>query len=354
MPTEVVGVDCFTEAWCSELIEISVIGKEVSIPVLEILRLISYEEGDLIFLSGSLIEGIGNLLSDLDVYVLKKNKLQLSTEFEASHDLVREFSSVDSFSGKSVSTYDYLPEYELNIEVEYWTAEEIDCLIKGVNRNSFESARFGLSPGMNIPSFKASRLVHNIVTATPLVGHEHLASLVDSFHLPSYCFMRFNSLAGSYEDFKDIAGVYMSGDILRAYDLAREYVTVQMQALTHLHFNTNFRRKWLLTYLQKLPSDYDGIVARYTELVYKSSGVDSLQDKFVELVEFLRDVFTAFGSTLDNSPAFSKSNELIESCADFAESFSDAETQRIIEFRRTVIGNKVFDTAKMLSKSSWG
>lgn len=351
---EVVGVDLPSgELWHSELIEIGVVGKTISVPVSVILDLVYYDEGDLVFLSGSLIEGIGNLLSDLDVYVVKKNKLFVSSAIEERHDAVRVFFSVDSSSGNSVATYDYIPQYALNVEVEYWTFADVELLINGVNEKSSVSAFFGLSPKLDLPSFKASRLVHNIVTATPLVGHECLASFVSSFHLPSYCFMRFNSLAGSYEDFKDLTGVYMSGDFLRAYDLAREFVTVQMHALTHLHFNTNFRRKWLLTYLQKLPFEYDSVIARYTELVYEPTATGSLEHKFLELLRFLGDVFSAFGSTLEDSPAFLDVRELLSLSNDFNGTSEDAETQRIISFRRMVIGDKLFDVQMLLTRDYW-
>lgn len=350
----VVGVDLpSAEIWHKELIEIGVVGKTISVPVSVILDLVYYDEGDLIFLSGSLIEGIGNLLSDLDVYVVKKNKLIVSSAVEESHDSVRVFLSADSSSGKSVATYDYIPQYALNVEVEYWTFADVNLLIKGVNEKSSVSAFFGMSPKLDLPSFKTSRLVHNIVTAIPLVGHEYLASFVSSFQLPSYCFMRFNSLAGSYEDFKDLAGVYMSGDFLRAYDLVREFVTVQMHALTHLHFNTNFRRKWLLTYLQKLPSEYDAVIARYTELVYEPIAPGSLEYKFLELVRFLGDVFSAFGTTLENSPAFLDGRELLFISKDFNDMSEDAETQRIISFRRMVVGDKLFDAKMLLTRDYW-
>ncbi|WP_439867552.1 hypothetical protein ACTABT_15630 [Pseudomonas syringae] len=351
---EVVGIDsCILSSWRDELIEISVIGKNISIPVNVILDLIYYDDGDLVFLSGSLIEGIGNVLSDLDVYVIKKRELPFSSAMQDAHDAVRLFSNEDASSGKSIATYDYVTEYVLNVEVEYWTFADVSRLLSEVNRKSSASSFFGLSPNLELPSFKASRLVHNIVTATPLTGHEKLADLVNSFHLPSYCFMRFNSLAGSYEDFKDLAGVFISGDYLRAYDLAREFVTVQMHALTHLHLNTNFRRKWLLTYLQKLPRDYDLLVARYTHLVYESVPTSSLRSKFLELVSFLGKIFSAFGSTLNSSPAFSSVIELLSFSEDINRVTKNEETQRVIDFRKLVVGNEGFDSRKWLAKDYW-
>ncbi|WP_158895900.1 MULTISPECIES: hypothetical protein [unclassified Pseudomonas] len=319
----------------SDFLEISVRTKKIELPVQRILNLLDLSSVRCLFACGSFIEGIGNSLSDLDIIVIH------------SSDNEREISV------QSRSEEIYLEDLCLNIDFEHWIEDEIHSVLCSVSEASIAGRVYHLSLFTATPSFKESRLLHNLLTATPIYGSKCLSTYIAEIKIPEYSVMRFNSIAASYEDMKDIFGMYFSEEKFLANELLREYLITQLQALTHLNFNTNFRRKWLYNYANKLPSTHDHIMTDLMKILYSSDYRHSEPSAiFLHMMFLLKKIFAAFYQTIGSSSPLKDAldvSELLTLSGDFS-----AERNRALDFRKAAIGINNFNIERLLSKNYWG
>lgn len=315
---------------------------KVWLPFDAILNESRFKDGDSVLIAGSLVEGLGDDESDVNVYVIRKDGSDLNPTLPSTC-LSTEvpYTGIASGEGKVQLTTTSWPEgLGRSVVVEYWHASVFEQALRSLNEAVTEARNYRVELFLKSPPFRVSRAYHALCIGFPLVGAERLSALRALVPISDYCFMRFNEIAGNHADFVDVVGAYRSGDYLRALDLAVQFVTVQMLALTYLHFNTNFRRKWLLQHILRLPPNCEGISSTFVECAYGRQGsLQSFKSRTEECMKLVDRIFIEFARVLKEHKHFPTTDRLLKGLGEIsASNYKDEKANSILLFRKSVIG----------------
>ena len=265
--------------------------------------------GDIVLVAGTLVEGIGNACSDIDVYVItdayrSRRDINISKHHRVlSHDrsIVREHDDGDQ---KILLIHTALPGTAIKVDVEFKTFKEISELFQSIN-NIYEYAIRNLFLLTKRLTDREEVLVHRFYHCVPLLGEEKFHALRNELSKNEYIYIGYRWIASDYNIVLDLIGAWQAGEIDRAVEFARENVFIQTAAYLRLTGCTNFRRKWLLTYLSK-HGDLN-FLNDFSDIMYLI-GVESAEDKctFVykclDFVDHLFDKSRPLLSTLPGVP----------------------------------------------------
>jgi hypothetical protein len=186
------------------------------------------------WLAGSLLDGLGNPGSDIDVFVLSSERVSPSVVAKqlAHHDVVIRY-----VSGKRV---DY----------EYWDSNHVKALLRRLARDDFSSETCNV---LGLFDEDELALLHGVRIGRALHRPERFDELkagLDVAALQSYLY----ELRCLYVDdaVDDAAGIYSEGDYQTAALRAREAVGFAIDCLLHSHGVTNHGQKHRLPLLRRL------------------------------------------------------------------------------------------------------
>lgn len=207
--------------------------------------------GDMVVLSGTLVEGIGNKHSDIDLYVIGDelpDAQRVGPRSYIAHD-----------GGRVRAYYDYLSAGGFGFDVEYLTRAEVEGWKDEVlslyerARASTKILRQHLSDGVGdgLHKLRVGRCVQNA---------DEYAAFFDEDFWNKLAFIFYSNRKGGYPEFKDIMGAWGSGDYDTSLHIMRETMRFELAALCHLHGMTNGRTKWLFQNYKRLPERFQGLV----------------------------------------------------------------------------------------------
>ena len=206
----------------------------------EISEMINQDFNDekMIFLSGSLIEKIGNKFSDLDIFIITDNvsKLTLSNYDYDHNDLKIIFKEYNG----------------IKCDIEIYNEDLIKENIKILNNHNFENKRI-LNVFSKIDTNLFLSFIHRMITGRYIKNEVELKKIVSEINLDKYFLVlkRFyqNQIENSYDDLvgnfyeKNYMTVILIGNMilptLMAYFLAKKNVSID-------------RRKWAYEKLKAL------------------------------------------------------------------------------------------------------
>jgi len=215
-----------------------------------------HEDGDAILVSGTLIEGIGNRFSDIDVYVIKPTSLPAERIAHGKHLRVltksrRVLNDGMKDQDEPVFLVHSDSVYEgVKIDVEFRTFDEIDAVLVKLDR-VFSYARCHLVLLTFELEEREKMLLHRMRYAVSLFGHATIERKVRRANDLKLTYLLYRWMASDFSYLLDIAGAANSGEWLRAADLARVNLITQMMGFLHAVGVTNFDSKWVLSYLRK-------------------------------------------------------------------------------------------------------
>jgi hypothetical protein len=247
-----------------------------------LLRRCSLASGRLFtFLGGSLIEGLGNASSDLDVYAVG-DELPRFAEFEAGsfHRLLtydrRILRSSDDPDTRVFIAHYSLGKSCMKVDVEF---QELGQLLELADRvdelHAYAAANLVLLTKRL--SVREENCVMRLLTGRPLTGEERFRAVQAKFDRARIQYLAYRWLASDFSNILDIIGAWHSGDVERCLDLARENLIRQMQAYLHLKGMFNLRRKWLLSFANSLLADELDLKERFANLFFFRAPVEPRQ-----------------------------------------------------------------------------
>lgn len=219
------------------------------------LKKLRFNEKDIVICSGTLVEGIGNEFSDIDIYIIT-NKYKTPkdidiTNFFRAISVNKEILSPDS---KDDILLIHLPinETGVKIDIEYKTFDDVKIISSKLNEyyNYALNNHILLTKEMPERYMSFIHRIHNCVCLYNKIGLENIRSLLNKEKL---CYFLYRSNASDYADLLDIIGAWRKEELMRCFDLARENLIKQMLAYVCLIGNTDYKRKWILTRINQLP-----------------------------------------------------------------------------------------------------
>lgn len=185
-----------------------------------------------IFLSGSIIEGFGNVESDLDVYVVFP---------EIVPDLRADFDT-----GINIISLEFTTNWRL--DVESWAKEQMLAASDRIRCCTPQS----LGARTDI-SFEDSALAHNIRIGIPIRHEEHFQQIKLSFDFAHLSHLLTSKYLNSYIGLaEDAAGAIASKQHGAAMLMSRKAAQAAFDAWLAAHGETNPKDKWRFNKLEKL------------------------------------------------------------------------------------------------------
>jgi hypothetical protein len=211
--------------------------------------------GDVTFVSGTLIEGIGNEFSDLDIYVLTE-ELRRADDIEITRhhrvltperDIVR--SGKDE--GLVYLIHTLLPGSDIKTDVEFRTHAQIALLFQRLDQ-IYKYAASNLVLLTKTIESRDKKFIHRLLTGRPISGGDSFLQLRERLRVQEYCYVAYRWVASDFSVVLDILGAWRQGEWIRCADMAREYALQNLQGYLHLRGLTNAScRKWLPVYLDQ-------------------------------------------------------------------------------------------------------
>ncbi|AEG94250.1 hypothetical protein [Ramlibacter tataouinensis] len=267
------------------------------LPVPFVLENAYLRPGDGAFIGGSLIEGIGNAYSDIDVHVITE-RLRQGHEIDVRRHYRVLTPDRSILKGSDPASEVFLihtvvPGTHVKVDIEYRTLSEVEALARELGE-TFAYATRSLMLLTKYLGVRDMAFVHRLFHARDLAGGEYLADLRARIGLVRFQYLLYRWKASDFSVLLDILGAWDEGDLVRCADLARENMVAQFQAYTHLCGNTNYHRKWIIKSAQRCATE-PKLLARYLRLLSAGFGLSAseIKEYILALMDFVDDIFAA-------------------------------------------------------------
>jgi hypothetical protein len=224
-------------------------GVEVSIP--ELLQMCRPHPDDTVFVAGSLVEGLGNQYSDIDVYVLtSRRRTAADLDIGRFHRVLspdRVRLTPDSREEVFI-VHTLLPGTNVKLDIEFTQFSELDVLFQDVE-TLFAYAIS--SPSLLSKRFthRSEMLMHRLCTGRPIFNRDLFSQIAERTPRRQFEYLGYRWLASDFSIMLDLVGALKTNDNIRALDIARDNLVAHIHGLLHLLGLTNTKRKWLPRYL---------------------------------------------------------------------------------------------------------
>jgi hypothetical protein len=274
-----------------------------------VLEKIHLADGDILMLSGSLVDGSGTPSSDFDFSVFAAapdGRFHRCTFPRDRH--MRYYTSGDRVR----ASFDYLPDSLLGVDVEYWTVPEITAMLAAHS----ELYRHMRGRARKSSAFAASavdfRLLSRLGYGVALTNPGGFAALTAGLRPGELAYTAYRTAVGSYPDFRDLAGMWAQGDHAAAFVAARKLGTDTFRGLTHVHGNTNRNPKYLGRFLARLPARLSPLAERFRHLqVHGPAGPAEVPDAVLDWLDAIDLAFDEIRNARDSAGAFAGREEFL-------------------------------------------
>jgi hypothetical protein len=235
-----------------------------------ILRNCYAKDGDIVVVAGTLVEGIGNYRSDIDVYVIAEDYPRSSTIDLSQHHRVLSTERDIVRSGMTdrdvLLIHTVVPGTSVKVDVEFKRISDLKDLFAKI-KEVFNYASKNLILLTKRLNERDEILVHRLLNCIPLQGETQLKRLLTGISRDEYLYIAYRWVASDFAILLDLAGAWEANELDRAVEFARENVIVQTSGYLRLRGITNLRRKWLMTYLEQLPDSRE-LLEEFRRLMY--------------------------------------------------------------------------------------
>lgn len=240
---------------------------------MEIIREYVHVSGDdTVIVSGTLVEGIGNHQSDLDVYVICDQISTYGEIKEYGHSMYHNPDMMHCQNDTELvrRTLDYIPGDPTHLEVEYWMFDEVATLKKKIEAQfeyiSSQADVTSISPF----SSGEEKLFHRCNVGVDLETGKSLRDRIFSEkHREMYNFLTYRRFGSFFWMFKDVLGAMQSKDSHYILEMTRNYLIEQVIALYTVSGVTNPNMRWFPAYLKRLgKQSFGDLPVRATTMLY--------------------------------------------------------------------------------------
>jgi len=290
---------------------------DVFVPRSQLLSGVSIAPGDVAVVSGSLVEGMGNEFSDIDVHVIcrtrpRRNAFDLSQHHRiltASRSIVRADEAPNEPDVFLV--HSPVAGTGIKIDVEYDTYDDI-ARMKARISEIYDYARRNLvllTKGMDV---REKILPHRLLSGIAIGGDP--SAVFDANDNRRFRYLLYRWKASDFMMLLDCLGTFRKGEYLRAADIARENLLLQAGAFVALLGGLNTRRKWVPVYLELLGSNYTEIIAEFLACYPgpRSAEPSEARAYVLRVVDLIDAIFSASIPLLDRMGGVPVGDEALE------------------------------------------
>ncbi|WP_063771303.1 hypothetical protein [Burkholderia gladioli] len=298
---------------------ISLPGVSLELDTAFLLQSCYVQPDDIVVVAGTLIEGIGNAYSDIDVYVFTNSYRSSKTiDLERHHRVIsleRDIIRPETDACNVLLIHTVVPGTSIKVDVEFKTFAEVDSVFDRL-REIYRYAARNLILLTKRLTDREEVMIHRLFNCIVLRGADAFQRLMGRISKQEYLYVAYRWVASDFAILLDLAGAWDSGDVDRAVELARENVFIQTSGYLRLRGVTSLRRKWLLTYLRRLP-DTAPLLARFLDLAYlrdtdNDAGKRAFIARSLDFVDYLFELSSPLLAAMPGVPSGESGLRLLE------------------------------------------
>ena len=285
--------------------EIELLDGRVIVDAEELLRHSRAAEGDVVVLSGTLLEGFGNLYSDLDLYVIGDELPTQGPDVPAVL-VVREDGRVRRINETLGDAAHIL------LDVQYYTFRELDTLARSLSA-LYQESRHSTRIFRRTLHHEDEDLIHKLLTGKVLREGTSGFDASKTFEPGTFCFLKYRNEVGGYEEFRDLVGSWSAGDLDTCLYNTRGYLVSQVSGMMFLAGSTNPRPKWFVKRLASLGPEYSDLRDGVMSWMYSERRTPSQKREGVAAACNLIDAtYMHARMLLDTNPRYFRAIEALE------------------------------------------
>lgn len=279
-----------------EIIEIK--QRNIAIDKNDILNILKYEKEDIIFLSGSLIEGsinelskgMGNRLSDIDVFILADdiNKIHKSS---VDYDW-------DCFK------IQFKRLYGISFDIEIHSKQVVLDLMQQLSKYKFDDDTrtyniLKLPASLDLSKFTS--FTHRLLNGLPIYNEEKFEEIKRNFNQDNYYkLMTRESINKVDINYEDVCGNLENGQVEVAAFIARGILMETMKAYIFYKKTSLDRDKWIpmkLKNLAQCDKQSAGIYEKFKKLYFEQmlDSEEALRTNAEKIIDFSNDIINEIG-----------------------------------------------------------
>ena len=291
-------------------------------------KLVHISGNGTVIVSGTLVEGIGNHQSDLDVYVICDRINTYGEIKKFGHSMYHNPGMMHCQHDDELvrRTLDYIPGDPTHLEVEYWTFEEVKNL-----KNKIESQfRYisGQADVTSISPFSAGeeKLFHRCIVGVDLHTEESLKDRIfPGMYREMYNFLTFRRFGSFFWMFKDVLGAMQSGDGHYILEMTRNYLIEQVVALYTITGITNPNPRWFPAYLKRLDKEaFGNLPTRAADMLFNLPDTDEGRRRYPN------DVFPMLDEIAGHIRKHLNNSDVMPNCAETLEQLNIEKRDRLV------------------------
>ncbi|PYB84550.1 hypothetical protein [Pseudomonas fulva] len=285
--------------------EISILNGEVVIPKRYLRERVRLEKDSILIVSGSLIEGVGTIHSDIDCIVLCNERPKADDLKSCEHALVTDINYHYLTENEEVhNTTDFYGESGLHIDTDYITFLEVTSIVSKIERafNDIQSdQRFLYSP---VLLERENNVIHRSLTGFALVEEEKFEALKKSIPRDKHIYVAHREKLPVFYAFQDVQGCWESGNLWMGCEITREMMLKTTMSFSYLTGITNKHHKWVYSNVFRIHG-YDELKYSFFELSRRGAVTETECRKYiVDALDYMDKVFIAIQGLLTQNPVY--------------------------------------------------
>ncbi|NEK18985.1 hypothetical protein [Rhizobium leguminosarum] len=269
----------------------------------EIMKRTSPLPSDTVLISGTLVEGIGNKHSDIDVYVI--------TDELPDEARLGKHQFTGYHQGRIRQYYDYIGADGFGFDVEYYTWTEVQEMISQVGE-LYRRARSHTKILRQKLKYGDDDALHKFRVGECLTGKDRYKAAFDTQTWKQLCFTQYRNKTGGFPEFKDMMGAWGSGDYDTSLFVCRAYLADQAAGLYHLTGISNTKPKWIAQNLKRLPVELHELAEDILRWFFEGTGDHTARKEAVlKACDLLDRIYAAEQRLLASDPTFYSPEEAL-------------------------------------------
>jgi hypothetical protein len=285
--------------------EISILDGKISIPKKYLRERAFLESTSILVVSGSLIEGIGTIHSDIDCIIICNQRPKANNIKNSHHALVTDINYHYITQDEEVhNTTDFYGNTSIHIDADYITFSELENIIAKIDK-SFEEItydqRFLYSP---VLSNTENNVIHRALIGYALENEEKFNKLKSEIPLEKHIYVAHREKLPVFYAFQDIQGCWQSGNLWMGCEIARDMMLKTTMSFTYLTGTTNKHYKWVYSNIFRV-NGFDEIKDRFFILARQGAVTEAECRSYIqETLKYMDLVFLAIEELLKKSKIY--------------------------------------------------
>lgn len=285
--------------------EISILDGMISISKNYLRDRVFLESTSILVVSGSLIEGIGTIHSDIDCIVLCDERPKANDIKISEHALVTDINYHFITQDEGVhNTTDFYGDTSIHIDVDYMTFAEMKEIIVKIEKAFDEIACDQRVLYEQILSNTENNVIHRSLIGYVLENEGEFNRLKSKIPLEKHIYVAHREKLPVFYAFQDVQGCWQSGNLWMGCEIARDMMLKTTMSFTYLTGITNKHYKWVYSNMFRV-NGFDEIKNKFFTLARKGAVTEDECRLYIQdTLEYMDLVFLAIEGLLKKSKLY--------------------------------------------------